>query len=232
MWWRRLAEVQTEHQNGEERGFKWLNVEWLLVQTDWSEYSQTADLLGFSHTTISSVYREWSKKRNIQWAAVVWTKMSCWCQRRMGRLVRDDRRNGNSNNHSLQPRCAEYHLWTHNTSNLEADEWMNEWCIYIALFVYCCTPKALYNHVGGGGSLLNHHQCVASTWMMRRLPQDNGTSALTTHQLQVERMRERDRANQVDGDYYEAMIDKGQWWEFGQDTGVTPYSLREVPWDF
>ncbi len=34
------------------------------------------------------------------------------------------------------------------------------------------------------------------------------------------------------GDYKEAMIDKGQWWEFGQDTGVTPYSLREVPWDF
>ncbi len=23
--------TQTEHQNGEERGFKWLNVEWLLV---------------------------------------------------------------------------------------------------------------------------------------------------------------------------------------------------------
>ncbi len=30
------------------------------------------------------------------------------------------------------------------------NEWMNEWCIYIVLFVYCCTPKALYNHVGGG----------------------------------------------------------------------------------
>ena len=40
------------------------------------------------------------------------------------------------------------------------------------------------------GSLLNHHQCAASTWMMRRQPQDNGASALTTHQLQVER-RER-----------------------------------------
>ncbi len=26
----------------------------------------------------------------------------------------------------------------------------------------------------------------------------------------------------MDGDYYEAMIDKGQWWEFGQDNGVTP----------
>ncbi len=29
--------------------------------------------------------------------------------------------NSNSNNHSLQPRYAEYHLWTHNTSNPEAD---------------------------------------------------------------------------------------------------------------
>ncbi len=26
----------------------------------------------------------------------------------------------------------------------------------------------------------------------------------------------------MDGDYWEAMIDMGQWWEFGQDTGVTP----------
>ncbi len=51
------------------------------------------------------------------------------------------------------------------------------------------------------------------------LPQDNGASALTTHQLQVER-RKSHRANQVDGDYQEAIIDKGQWREFGQDTGV------------
>ncbi len=52
---------------------------------------------------------------------------------------------------------------------------------------------------------------------MRRQPQDNGASVLTTHQLQVER-RESHRANRVDGDYWEAMIDKGQWREFGQDT--------------
>ncbi len=32
------------------------------------------------------------KRENIQWVAVVWTKMPCWCQRRMGRLVRDDRK--------------------------------------------------------------------------------------------------------------------------------------------
>ncbi len=33
---------------------------------------------------------------------------------------------------------------------------------------------------------------------------------------------ERDRANQVDGDYWEAMMVRGQWREFGQYTGVTP----------
>ncbi len=39
MWWRRLAEVQTEHQNGEERGFKWF---WMWIgcwcHSGWSEY--------------------------------------------------------------------------------------------------------------------------------------------------------------------------------------------------
>ncbi len=39
--------------------------------------------------------------------------------------------------------------------------WMND--AFIQRFIeYCCTPKALYNHVGGGG-LLNHHQCAASS---------------------------------------------------------------------
>ncbi len=32
------------------------------------------------------------KRENIQRAAVVWTKIPCWCQRRMGRLVRDDKK--------------------------------------------------------------------------------------------------------------------------------------------
>ncbi len=65
-------------------------------------------------------------------------------------------------------------------------ESMNEWCIYIALYcVLLYTQSALQSCVcvcvcvwGGGerGSLLNHHQCATSTWMMRRLPQNNVAS--------------------------------------------------------
>ncbi len=44
------------------------------------------------------------------------------------------------------------------------NEWMND-AFILSFIVYCCSPKALYNHVGGGGgggggSLLNHHQCA------------------------------------------------------------------------
>ncbi len=62
-------------------------MEWLLVQTGWSEY--------FKNTTISRVYREWSGKEKYP-VSGSYVGQTCLVdvrgQRRMGRLVRDYRK--------------------------------------------------------------------------------------------------------------------------------------------
>ncbi len=54
--------------------------------------SKTADLLGFSHKTISSVYREWSEKHKISSERQLCGQKCLVDQRRIGRLIRDDRK--------------------------------------------------------------------------------------------------------------------------------------------
>ncbi len=65
MWWRRLAEVQTEHQNGEENGDLSDFERGMVVGARRAglSISKTADLLGFSRTAISRVYKNGPKKR-------------------------------------------------------------------------------------------------------------------------------------------------------------------------
>ncbi len=64
-----------------------LNVEWLLVPDELVWVFQKLLIYWDFHAQPSLGFTE-----NIQWAAVVWTKMPCWCQRRMDRRVRDDRK--------------------------------------------------------------------------------------------------------------------------------------------
>ncbi len=69
-------------------------MEWLLVPDGLVWVFQKLLIYWDFHAKwkhLQGLQRMVQKRENIWWAAVVWTKMPCWCQRRIGRLVRDDR---------------------------------------------------------------------------------------------------------------------------------------------
>ncbi len=129
MWWRWLAEVQTEHQKGEERGFKWLwTLEWLLVPDRLVWVFQKLLIYWDFHAQPSLRFTESGPKKRkypvsgscVDENALLMSEVRG--QRRMGRMVRDDRKATVTQITTREkPRYAEYHLWTHNMSNLEAD---------------------------------------------------------------------------------------------------------------
>ncbi len=90
-----------------------LKVEWKVVGARRAglSISNTADLMGFSRRTISRVYREWSEKEKI---SSEWQLCGRKClvdirgQRRMGRLVRDDRKAAVTQITTRYSQCMQY----------------------------------------------------------------------------------------------------------------------------
>ncbi len=75
--------------------------------------------------------------------------------------------------------------------------------------------------------LLNHYQCAASTWMMRRQPYWARTP--TTHQLIGGEETQSDEALSVYGDDEGAMMIRGHWVNLAWMLGLHPYSfLKDI----
>lgn len=78
MCWKCLSGVQSEHQIVEERDLKDNVV--VGARRVSLTFSQTADLLGFSHRHNKGLQRVFTNWENTQWAAFVWRITPCWCQ--------------------------------------------------------------------------------------------------------------------------------------------------------
>ncbi len=109
--------------------------------------------------------------------------------------------------------------------------WMNEWMmhLYSAFIVYCHTPKALYNHVGGLSS--------TTTSVQHPLGWCDG-SHRTTAPVRSPHNSYRWRGERVIepikwmGIIRRPWLTRASGGKLARTPGLHPYSLREVPWDF
>ncbi len=94
--------------------------------------------------------------------------------------------------------------------------------------MYCCTPKALYNHVGGLSS--------TTTSVQHPLGWCDGshrtTAPVRSPHISYWWRGERDRANQVDGIIRRPWLTRASGGNLARTPGLHPYSLREVPMGF
>ncbi len=110
------------------------------------------------------------------------------------------------------------------TDGIHFSEWRMHF-FYSALLCIVVHPKCFTIM---WGSLLNHQQCAAL--LMRRLPQDNGASALHTPATGGEE-------REIESIKWMGLLG-GHIWQgtvvaiLAKTPGLHPYSLREVPWDF
>lgn len=110
--------------NGGKKGglseWTWFLSTWLLVPDGLQAWIFNKLLICWdihTGTTVSRVYRAWSKEKRVENALL----MSCWCHRsKWSDWLKKWKGNCHSNYHWLQPRSAEYHLWTQSTSDFEA----------------------------------------------------------------------------------------------------------------
>ncbi len=116
---------------------------------------------------------------------------------------------------------------------------LNEWMMHLYSDLLCIAvhPKR-FTIMCVGGSLLNHHQCAASTWMMWRLPQDNTGAQCAHHTVDSGAVHYRWRGERViepikwKGIIRRTWLIRASGCNLARTPGLHPYSLREVPWDF
>ncbi len=89
--------------------------------------------------------------------------------------------------------------------------------------MYCCTPKALYNHVGGLSS--------TTTCVQHPLGWCDGCHRTTTPVRSPHTSYRWRRERVIEPTQWMGIIRRpwlGQWWEIGQDTGVTLLFTRSA----